>query len=117
MAQRKTAPKLVTARQARLQFVDDDFVQSIIIINQAILDAAPGSFETVVDIPTGGRTNGMCTAFWVAQRLRENGFNVIMIHDSDNGSSELTINWGSIVPNNDRGDDYHKVEIHHPLEI
>jgi hypothetical protein len=101
MAVRKTQPKLVTAKQARFKFMDDDFVQAIITLNEAILDAAVSDHKVTVNIPTGRRENGSCVAYLVAQRLRENGFEIVMIHDPENGSTELTVDWSKTVGNNE----------------
>jgi hypothetical protein len=40
-------------------------------------------------------------AYLVAQRLRENGFEIVMIHDPENGSTELTVDWSKTVRNNE----------------
>ena len=84
---------LVFAQQARQLFRERAYVDAIKIVNEAILDSARKSTRVVVDIPTGIISGGGCTAALVSKRLSEHGFDVIMHHDHDNGSSELTISW------------------------
>lgn len=99
MNAKRKQPELITAQQARFKFMDDSFVQSIIAVNEAIMDAAPGNHKVTVNIPIGSRQGGFCSSYLVTQRLKENGFDVILIHDADNGSSELTIDWSTILEN------------------
>lgn len=87
-------PAPITAQQARFKFMDDDFVQSMIAVTEAILAAAPDTHTVSLDIPTGQRDGKMYSiAYHVCKRLQEQGFNVNIIHDPENGSSELTIDW------------------------
>ena len=90
-------PLLITAKQARFRFVDDGYVQSLIAVNEAILAAAPNSHTVTLDIPTGKREGQLCLAAHVARTLQEVGFEVNTIHDPENGSSELTIDWNHVV--------------------
>jgi len=90
----KKLPTMISARQARFRFVDEDFVQGMISVSEAILMAAPETHEVIVNIPTGNKGHGeWSVAYHVCQRLRELDYEVNCIHDPENGSSELKINW------------------------
>lgn len=89
--------KLITARQARLRFVNEDYVQAMQDVANAILETSTGGHKVCVDIPTGKRIDDLSVSYHVAQSLRENGFDVIMIHDSENNSTELTVSWSGLL--------------------
>lgn len=85
--------KLITAKQARLRFCDEEYIQSMKDVNLAILEASQNSHKVVVNILSGYRKGDFCNAYHVMRSLQEVGFDVILVHDSENGSSELTIDW------------------------
>lgn len=84
---------MITAHGARSKYSEDVYAQNMIAVNEAILASCDDSHEATLDIPTGVREKGDCAAYLVTQSLREIGFRVVMIHDPENGSSELTIRW------------------------
>jgi hypothetical protein len=79
---------MITARQAQLKFNDKDYVDAMIVVNQAIIDASPNSHEVGVSILTG--TNN--TPLQVKYALEKVGFNVILNH-YDNGFSNINVRW------------------------
>lgn len=87
----------ITARQARMKFVDEDYVTAMIAVNEAIVAAAPSSHKACINIATGHRKGDYCVAYHVSKSLQEKGFDVVMIHDGENGSSELSIDWANKV--------------------
>lgn len=78
---------LFTAEDARKNFADKSYIESIATINKAITLASRRSREVAVNIPMGAAYN-------VKRTLVEFGsFDVIIRYDSENGSAELTIRW------------------------
>jgi hypothetical protein len=82
---------MITADQARANYGSDDYVESIRIVNEAITSASRTARRVEVNVPTG--LSNPPTSYHVAEGLRRAGFTVVLIHDPENGSSELTINW------------------------
>lgn len=85
--------ELLTADDARRRYSNELFVNSIKLINVAILEASVSTHKVTVNIPTGVRKGDLCNAVLVAHRLSEVGFDVLMYHDQENESTELTIDW------------------------
>lgn len=78
---------LFTAEDARRHFADKEYIDAIKTINNQVVLASRRSREVVVNVPMGAALN-------VKRTLVEFGsFDVNIIHDPENGSSELTIRW------------------------
>lgn len=80
---------VITADKARSSYSEPSFIDGMAAVNNAILDAAPDSHEAVVTL-TLTKTN---PAYRVKQALERHGFDVVLKHDNEAKTSELTIRW------------------------
>lgn len=84
---------VITAEDAQDMYAEDSFIQGMIAVNQAITAAAPSSHECKVTLETGD-TN---PAYKIKLRLERYGFFVMVIHNSEDHTSEITVRWGSVI--------------------
>ena len=85
--------KVLTAEEARDNYVEKNYLASLEDVAAAIASACEHSHEVVVNIPTGIHERWFSSAYYVAKYLSKLGYDVVTIHDNENGSSELTIKW------------------------
>jgi len=83
-----------SAQDIRGMYANDTYIQGLEAVEEAIKATAKEAHRVVVDIPTGTNSNGeYCEAYHVVKNLQTRGFEVNLVHDPENGSSELTIRW------------------------
>lgn len=82
-----TSESILTASKARLMYADKTYFEALDKVNKRIKLAALTTDECIVDVPVkhGYRIKRTLVDY--------GGFDVKLVHDPENGSSELTINW------------------------
>lgn len=84
----------ITAEQAFNSFANKDYITGYDEVMSAIAQACLAQHHCIVNIPTGHLHGDFTIAYWITKKLSKLGYDVVMCHDSENGSSELTVKWG-----------------------
>lgn len=79
--------ELITAQEARKRYAKPEYVETLRIVTEAILEASTGNREVVVAV-SGSHEN-----YRVLQHLRDYGYDVLIQQDPENGSHEITVRW------------------------
>ena len=84
----------LTAEQAFNSFSREEYITGFNEVMEAINEACLTQHQCVVNIPTVPLHGDFTIAYWITKKLSKLGYDVVMCHDSENGSSELTVKWG-----------------------
>ena len=87
-------PLFITAEQAADRFQNETYITGFNSVMEAIKEACLTHHSCVVNIPTGRVQGDSCSAYYVMKKLCRLGYDVVMQHDSENGSTELAVTWG-----------------------
>lgn len=79
--------ELFPATEARKRYAKPEFVEIMASVIEAITDACREHRQVVINVKQSHEVNR------VAVDLRDLGYDVIIQHDPENQSSELTISW------------------------
>lgn len=84
---------MITAEEARERFKNETYITGLENVLRAVEEACEAYHKVIVNIPTGFIHGDFTCAYHVAKKMERLGYDVVIRHDSENGSSELTVVW------------------------